>query len=75
MRGTAKIFKAIQRKRGDHAALLLRAHVQTRLTKVRKITLASSAPGAPDGWQCGSNPHPPGFALTFASFQVVRIST
>lgn len=39
MRGTAKIFKAIQRKRGDHAALLLRAHVQTRLTKVRKITL------------------------------------
>ena len=35
----AKILKAIQRKRGDQAALLMRAHIQTSQTEVRKITL------------------------------------
>ena len=35
----AKILKAIQRKRGDQAALLLRAHIQTSQAEVRKITL------------------------------------
>lgn len=35
----AKILKAIQRKRGDQAALLLRAHIQASQTEVRKITL------------------------------------
>ena len=35
----AEILKAIQRKRGDQAALLLRAHIQTSQTEVRKITL------------------------------------
>ena len=34
-----KILKAIQRKRGDQATLLLRAHIQTSQTEVRKITL------------------------------------
>ncbi len=34
-----KILKAIQRKRGDQAALLLRAHIQTSQAEVRKITL------------------------------------
>jgi len=35
----AKILKAIQRKRGDQAALLLRVHIQTSQAEVRKITL------------------------------------
>ncbi len=35
----AKILTAIQHKRGDQAALLLRAHIQTSQTEVRKITL------------------------------------
>jgi DNA-binding GntR family transcriptional regulator len=35
----AKILKAIQRKRGDQAALLLRAHIETSQAEVRKITL------------------------------------
>jgi len=35
----AKILKAIQRKRGDQATLLLRAHIETSQTEVRKITL------------------------------------
>ena len=34
-----EIPEAIQRKRGDLAALLLRAHIQTSQTEVRKITL------------------------------------
>ena len=34
-----KILKAIQRKRGDQAALLLRAHIETSQKEVRKITL------------------------------------
>jgi DNA-binding GntR family transcriptional regulator len=34
-----KILKAIQRKRGDQAAMLLRAHIQTSQAEVRKITL------------------------------------
>ena len=45
--------QCIQRKRGDQTALLPRAHVQGRPTGVRKITLASSALGSADGWQCG----------------------
>jgi DNA-binding GntR family transcriptional regulator len=35
----AKILKAIQRKRGDQAAMLLRAHIGTSQAEVRKITL------------------------------------
>lgn len=35
----AKILRAIQRKRGDQAALLLRAHIATSQAEVRKITL------------------------------------
>jgi DNA-binding GntR family transcriptional regulator len=35
----AKILRAIQRKRGDQAAMLLRAHIQTSQAEVRKITL------------------------------------
>lgn len=35
----AKILKAIQSKRGDQAALLLRSHIQTSQAEVRKITL------------------------------------
>lgn len=35
----AKILRAIQRKRSDQAALLLRAHIQTSQAEVRKITL------------------------------------
>lgn len=35
----AKILQAIQRKRGDQAALLLRSHIQTSQAEVRKITL------------------------------------
>jgi len=35
----AKILKAIQRKRGNEAALLLRAHIETSQVEVRKITL------------------------------------
>lgn len=35
----AKILKAIQRKRGDQAAMLLRAHIQASQAEVRKITL------------------------------------
>lgn len=34
-----KILKAIQRKRGDEAAMLLRAHIETSQVEVRKITL------------------------------------
>ena len=34
-----KILKAIQRKRGEEAALLLRAHIETSQAEVRKITL------------------------------------
>ena len=35
----AKILKAIQRKRGDQAAMLLRAHIETSQAEARKITL------------------------------------
>ncbi len=35
----AKILQAIQHKRGDQAALLLRTHIQTSQAEVRKITL------------------------------------
>ena len=35
----AKILRAIQRKRGEQAALLLRAHIATSQAEVRKITL------------------------------------
>jgi DNA-binding GntR family transcriptional regulator len=35
----AKILKAIQRKSGDQAVLLLRAHIQASQAEVRKITL------------------------------------
>ena len=35
----AKILQAIQHKRGDQAALLLRSHIQTSQAEVRKITL------------------------------------
>jgi DNA-binding GntR family transcriptional regulator len=34
-----KILRAIQRKRGDQAALLLRSHIETSQAEVRKITL------------------------------------
>jgi len=34
-----QILKAIQRKRGDEAAMLLRAHIETSQAEVRKITL------------------------------------
>ena len=34
-----KILQAIQHQRGDQAALLLRAHIQTSQAEVRKITL------------------------------------
>jgi DNA-binding GntR family transcriptional regulator len=35
----AKILKAIQRRRGDQAAMLLRAHIESSQAEVRKITL------------------------------------
>ena len=35
----AKILRAIQRGRGDQAAMLLRAHIETSQAEVRKITL------------------------------------
>ena len=35
----SKILKAIQRKRGDQAAMLLRAHIASSQAEVRKITL------------------------------------
>ncbi len=35
----AKILKAIQRKRGEQASLMLRAHIETSQAEVRKITL------------------------------------
>ena len=35
----AKILKAIRAKRGDQAAMLLRAHIETSQAEVRKITL------------------------------------
>ena len=35
----AQILKAVQRRRGDQASLLLRAHIQTSQLEVRKITL------------------------------------
>src|SRR6185436_9449491 len=34
----AKILKAVQRKRGDQATLLLRANIETSQREVRKIT-------------------------------------
>ncbi len=34
-----KILKAIQRKRGDQAAMMLRAHIEASQAEVRKITL------------------------------------
>ncbi len=34
-----KILRAIQRKRGEEAAMLLRAHIETSQAEVRKITL------------------------------------
>ena len=35
----AKILKAIRANRGDQAAMLLRAHIETSQSEVRKITL------------------------------------
>lgn len=35
----AKILRAVQRKRGDAAAMLLRAHIESSQAEVRKITL------------------------------------
>ena len=35
----AKILKAVQRKRADQAAMLLKAHIETSQLEVRKITL------------------------------------
>lgn len=35
----AHILKAVQHKRGDQAAMLLRAHIETSQSEVRKITL------------------------------------
>ena len=35
----SKILRAIQRKRGDQAAMMLRAHIATSQAEVRKITL------------------------------------
>ena len=35
----AKILKAIQRRRGDQAAMLLRAHMASSQAEVREITL------------------------------------
>ena len=35
----AKILKAIQRRRGEQAAMLLRAHIASSQAEVRKITL------------------------------------
>jgi len=35
----AKILRTIERGRGDQAALLLRAHIETSQAEVRKITL------------------------------------
>jgi len=35
----AKILRAVQRKRGDQATLMLRAHIATSQAEVRKITL------------------------------------
>lgn len=35
----SKILKAVQRKRGEEAAMLLRAHIETSQAEVRKITL------------------------------------
>lgn len=35
----AKILRAVQRKRGDAAAMLLRAHIEASQAEVRKITL------------------------------------
>ena len=35
----AKILRAVQRKRGDQAGMLLRAHIETSQAEVRKITL------------------------------------
>ena len=35
----SKILKAVQSKRGDQAAMLLRAHIETSQAEVRKITL------------------------------------
>ena len=34
-----KILQAVQHKRGDQAAMLLRAHIETSQAEVRKITL------------------------------------
>ena len=35
----AKILKAVQRKRGDQATMLLRTHITASQAEVRKITL------------------------------------
>jgi DNA-binding FadR family transcriptional regulator len=35
----AKILRAIQRKRADQSAMLIRAHIETSQAEVRKITL------------------------------------
>ena len=35
----AKILRAIQRKRGDQAVMLLKAHIGSSQAEVRKITL------------------------------------
>lgn len=53
----AKILKAVQRKRAEQAAMLLRAHIETSQAEVRKITLhqvhlarrggQAAAPGQP----------------------------
>ncbi len=45
-----KILKAIQRKRGDQASMLLRAHIETSQAEVRKITL-HQVQMARDNWQ------------------------
>ena len=52
----SKILRAIQRKRGDQAALLLRAHIEASQAEVRKITLhqvhlARQLGTSPDGCQ------------------------
>ena len=46
----AKILKAIQRKRGDQAALLSRVYIETSQAEVRKITL-HQVHMARDNWQ------------------------
>jgi DNA-binding GntR family transcriptional regulator len=52
----AKILKAIQRKRGEQASLLLRAHIQTSQAEVRKITLHQVHLARQVGAQTDANP-------------------